>query len=236
MADWASSVHRAATTVLAVLLVATALGPVRSPAAADPVTPVETASAYVAVVPARLLDTRASGASPGDGSTTRVPVAGRAGVPADATAVALNVTATDTTAPGFVTVWPAGLPRPEASNLNVERPGQTVPNLVIVPLGDGGAVDVFALAATDLVVDVVGAWQPAAGRERRSARAHRPDACARHPHRCTDRRRHHPAGRPGSGRRPRVGRRPERHRHRGVGRRLPHRVGRRCAPARWPPT
>ena len=34
-------------------------------------------------------------------------------------------------------------PRPEASNLNVERPGQTIPNLVIVPVGDGGAVDVF---------------------------------------------------------------------------------------------
>src|SRR3954447_14715994 len=101
-------VRRAATAVLAVILVATALGPGWHPAAAiDPVTPAQppgpTASSYVAVVPARLLDTRVAGATPGDRSTTRVPVAGRAGVPADATAVALNVTATDTTAPGFVT-------------------------------------------------------------------------------------------------------------------------------------
>src|SRR6478736_2788703 len=144
----ARSVRRRDAAPGAALAVATALGPGWHPAAAiDPVTPAPApaaaASTYVAVVPARLLDTRAAGAAPDDGSTTRVPVAGRAGVPGDATAVALNVTATDTTAPGFVTVWPAGLPRPEASNLNVEGAGQTVPNLVIVPLGEGGAVDVF---------------------------------------------------------------------------------------------
>jgi YVTN family beta-propeller protein len=119
-------------------------------------------SRYVAVAPARLLDTRTTGTRPGGGTTMLVVVAGRGGVPAGAAAVALNVTVTDTTAPGFVTVWPAGLPQPEASNLNVEGAGQTVPNLVIVPLGEGGAVDVFTQSATDLVVDVVGAWQPAA--------------------------------------------------------------------------
>jgi YVTN family beta-propeller protein len=120
------------------------------------------AARYVAVAPTRLLDTRGANA-PADASTTRVAVAGQAGVPADATAVALNVTATETTAPGFVTVWPAGLPRPEASNLNVENAGQTIPNLVIVPLGEGGAVDVFTQTATHLVVDVIGAWQPIPG-------------------------------------------------------------------------
>jgi YVTN family beta-propeller protein len=120
------------------------------------------AARYVAVAPARLLDTRAGGA-PADGTTTRLVVAGHAGVPATATAVALNVTVTETTAPGFVTVWPAGVPRPEASNLNVEHAGQTIPNLVIVPVGEGGAVDLFTQAATHVVVDVIGAWEPVAG-------------------------------------------------------------------------
>src|SRR5258707_7764268 len=36
-------------------------------------------------------------------------------------------------AAGFVTVWPSGQDRPLASNLNVVA-GQTVPNLVVVPL------------------------------------------------------------------------------------------------------
>jgi YVTN family beta-propeller protein len=152
--------------VLALPLVAATMGiGSRSAVAIDRVSPAQgttLASRYVAVAPGRLLDTRSGGARPGDGATTRVPVAGRAGVPAEATAVALNVTATDTTGPGFITVWPAGLPRPEASNLNIERPGQTIPNLVIVPLGDGGAIDVFTQIAADLVVDVVGAWRPAA--------------------------------------------------------------------------
>ncbi len=82
-------------------------------------------------------------------------------MPGDATAVALNVTATETTAAGFITLWPAGRPRPETSNLNVERAGQTFPNLVIVAVGDAGAVDVFTQASTHLAIDVVGAWQPA---------------------------------------------------------------------------
>jgi YVTN family beta-propeller protein len=148
--------------VVALLLAATG-GGARTGGAIEPVPPVPsaTASRYVAVVPGRLLDTRTDGAMPGAGSTTRVTVAGRLGVPDGATAVALNVTATDTTAPGFVTVWPAGLDRPEASNLNVERAGQTIPNLVIVPIGEGGAVDVFTQSATHLVADVVGAWEPA---------------------------------------------------------------------------
>jgi YVTN family beta-propeller protein len=141
--------------------VAAAVERANIPAAVGAVLP-GAAARYVAVAPARLLDTRAVSA-PADGSTTRLVVAGRAGVPATATAVALNVTATETTAPGFVTVWPAGLPRPEASNLNVEHVGQTIPNLVIVPVGEGGAVDVFTQAATHLVVDVIGAWQPVPG-------------------------------------------------------------------------
>jgi len=79
------------------------------------------------------------------------------GVPDDASAVVLNVTATNPTAATFVTLWPSGIPRPDpASNLNVV-PGQTVPNLAIVGIGANRMVSLYNDAgSTDFVVDVVG--------------------------------------------------------------------------------
>src|SRR5437867_10097868 len=48
-----------------------------------------------------------------------VPVAGRGGVPATgADSVVLNVTATNTTTAGFLTVYASGGPWPGSSNLN----------------------------------------------------------------------------------------------------------------------
>jgi hypothetical protein len=86
-------------------------------------------------------------------------------VPAGTGAVVLNVTATNTTLPGFVTAWPAGQPRPLASNLNVEQSGQTIANLVMVPLSADGKVALFSQSALDLVADlegyVTGAGAPA---------------------------------------------------------------------------
>ena len=69
------------------------------------------AAKFGALDPSRLLDTRVV-AMRGAGETTVLPVAGRGGVPGDATAVTLNVTSTGSTAPGFVTVYPCRSPRP----------------------------------------------------------------------------------------------------------------------------
>lgn len=113
---------------------------------------------FVAVTPARLIDTRHT---PGSTTAERVILAGRLGVPEDVIAVAMNVTATETTGAAFVTVWPAGTARPTASNLNVARRGQTIANLVVVAVGADGAVELFTNAPMELVVDVVGAWTPA---------------------------------------------------------------------------
>ena len=87
-------------------------------------------------------------------------VVGRGGVPATgAGAVALNVTATNPTAGSFLTVWPTGAPRPLASNLNYGI-GQTVPNLVIVPVGTNGQISIYNnTGGVDVVVDVLG-WFP----------------------------------------------------------------------------
>jgi hypothetical protein len=71
----------------------------------------------------------------------------------------LNVTATDAQAPGFITVFPCGAPRPNASSLNFTA-GQTVPNAVITQLGTNGKICLFTLATTDLLVDING-WFPA---------------------------------------------------------------------------
>lgn len=134
-----------------------------APEPPDPGTPSAwVASSFVALSPERVLDTRGSGpGKPGAGAVVTLPLAGRSGIPATgATAVVLNVTATEADGPGFVTVWPDG-PMPLASSLNLERSGQTRPNLVSVPLGADGAVRLSTYAGAHLVADVVGYYVPA---------------------------------------------------------------------------
>jgi hypothetical protein len=73
-----------------------------------------------------------------------------------ATAVVLNVTATDTTASSYVTVYPDDQTQPTASNLNFTA-GETIPNLVVVGLGPDGILDFYNNAgSTDLVADLFG--------------------------------------------------------------------------------
>ncbi|MFE7870160.1 fibronectin type III domain-containing protein [Micromonospora humida] len=117
----------------------------------------------VAVPPARLLDTRAGlGAPAGATRQVTLTVAGRGGVPATAVAaVALNVTVTAPAGGGFVTAYPGGTARPTASNVNYAR-GQTVANLVVVPVGADGTVVLYSSAPTHLVADVAG-WFSTAG-------------------------------------------------------------------------
>jgi fibronectin type III domain protein/IPT/TIG domain-containing protein len=116
---------------------------------------------YRALTPARILDTRIGLGAPlarlGQGGSLNVQVTGQGGVPATGVAaVVLNVTVTDTTAGSYLTVWPKGVPRPLASNLNWTA-GKTVPNLVEVAVGVEGKVSIFnALGSTDVIFDVAG--------------------------------------------------------------------------------
>ena len=73
--------------------------------------------------------------------------------------MALNVTAVDARTVEFVMVWPCGEAMPDASNLNFAA-GQTIANSVVSKVGDGGRVCVFTSAATDLLVDIAGAFRP----------------------------------------------------------------------------
>jgi hypothetical protein len=110
------------------------------------------------MTPARLIDTRTTAKIPAGGEL-RVPVAGQKGVPADASAAALNVTVTQPGGSGYVTAYPCGTTAPKASNLNFVA-GQTIPNAVLAGIGDTGAVCFKASTTTHLVVDVNG-WFPA---------------------------------------------------------------------------
>jgi len=115
--------------------------------------------------PTRICDTRDSGSANqctgrtmSGNSTMTVQVTGLAGVPAAATAVVINVTATNTTSNGYLTVYQSGI-RPLASNLNWAV-GTTVPNLVIATLSSGGAITIYNSAgSTDIVIDVLGYYQ-----------------------------------------------------------------------------
>ena len=117
--------------------------------------------------PRRLLDSRPTGGTDdglfaGTGilypnSTLALPVTGRVGVPANAGAVALNVTVVWAATNGFITVFPCGAPLPTASNVNYKM-GQTIANAVIAKVGAGGAVCFYTEGATDLIVDVTGVF------------------------------------------------------------------------------
>lgn len=118
--------------------------------------------AFVALPPSRLLDTRTGNGAPvapvGTGGAVTLQVGGRGGVPTSGVAaVVLNVTATNTTGTGYVTVYPTGSPRPLASNLNFAA-GTTIPNLVTVKLGGNGKVTLYngAPGTADLVADIAG--------------------------------------------------------------------------------
>jgi hypothetical protein len=126
---------------------------------------------YTATSPTRLCDTRSvqpgvganqcndDGTHPGtvwNGSTLNVAVAGEAGVPVDAIAVVVNVTVTNTSAASFLTVWPGDTTPPLASDLNWTA-GRTLPNLVVVAVGDDGTINVRnAFGGADVVIDVEG--------------------------------------------------------------------------------
>ena len=117
--------------------------------------------------PQRIVDTRSgsgyldAGLTLAAGGVLTVPVAGLGGVPSMSsssppTAVVLNVTETNATAPSYLTVWPSNAPQPFTSDINFVA-GQTQPNLVVVGLSPSGEVSFYNYAGSvNVVVDVEG--------------------------------------------------------------------------------
>ena len=92
---------------------------------------------------------------------TRVTVAGRDAVPADAQAVLMNVTAIAPDLAGFLTIYSCDDDQPDASNVNY-GPGDVVANLVLTEVSASGEVCIYSYEALDLVADV-NAFVPADG-------------------------------------------------------------------------
>jgi subtilisin family serine protease len=119
-------------------------------------------SGYRALPGARAIDTRSGAPVPG-GGVVAADIAGAAtGVPADATAAALNVTAVEAQGEGFLTVWPAtssgaclAALRPDTSTVNYVQ-GDVRATGAIVGLGGGGRICVATSASAHVLVDVVG--------------------------------------------------------------------------------
>lgn len=120
------------------------------------------------VGPTRILDTRdgtgtgGTIAKVGPGKTLVFKVAGVGRIPAGASAVALNLTATNATSNGFLTAYGDGTTLPTSSNVNYAK-GGTVANDAIVPIGADGEVDITntSTGSTDVVADASGYFAPA---------------------------------------------------------------------------
>ncbi|MFK7920102.1 MAG: hypothetical protein AB8G14_18665 [Ilumatobacter sp.] len=133
-------------------------------------------SGYEAVVPQRFVDTR-SNAQPADvvpggvigvgnaaaRDVLEIDVAGLGDVPDGAAAVVLNVAAVRADAQGFMTIYPCGNDRPNASSLNFSQ-GANVANGVVVGLSEGdGTVCIFTNVQTEIIVDVGGYYPAGSG-------------------------------------------------------------------------
>jgi hypothetical protein len=135
---------------------------------------------YVPLTPFRILDTRSGLCGVhrcpalGAGQTLALQITGYTdartteSVPANATAVVLNVLAVNGSAPSLLTVYPSGTGRPLASNLNFPA-HVNIANLVTVALGQNGTSDsqrevsiYNALGTLNVVVDVEGYFVPQA--------------------------------------------------------------------------
>ncbi|MBI4882967.1 MAG: hypothetical protein HY826_02810 [Actinobacteria bacterium] len=117
-----------------------------------------------AIDPIRIVDSRLGLGTAGrfqPGESRDVQVTGIFGIPSNATAVIVNVTAAETTEWGFLTVWPAGLTRPDSSNVNWPAAGRNVPNMVMIKVGPGGMISVYnALGLASVIVDIFGYVTP----------------------------------------------------------------------------
>ena len=127
---------------------------------------VSTGSRFSSVAPARILETRTGGQTTIDGrfegvgansaeGERIVTIAERAGVPTDAAAAVINVTAIGASANGFVTVHPCLVDLPLAASLNFV-PRTNRGNELIAPLDEDGDICLYTSEQVHLTVDVVG--------------------------------------------------------------------------------
>jgi hypothetical protein len=83
-------------------------------------------------------------------------------VPTGASAVAVNITLTGGTEPGFATAYPCGREAPLISNVNV-APGDADASAGFVRVGEGSSICIHLNTDADVIVDLTGTLQPSVG-------------------------------------------------------------------------
>ncbi len=144
---------------------------ITAPTEAPPVNFVGTAT-FRPLSPFRILETRSGQPGPGPiqgkgivnpGGQIDVQITGQGGIPDTGVyAVVLNLTLAQAIDRGFVTAFPFGTARPNASNVNVTGAGQTAPNKVIVPVSQDGKISIFTRGGGHLIADVFGYFEATA--------------------------------------------------------------------------
>ena len=118
--------------------------------------------------PCRVADTRNSSYPQGLGPPSlpaRTPrnfpvLSSPCGIPSNAAAYSLNVTAVPYGSLIYLTVWPTGENQPYVATLNAPT-GTVTGNAAIVPAGSGGEISAFSYdVTTDLVIDIDGYFAP----------------------------------------------------------------------------
>jgi hypothetical protein len=132
----------------------------------DPSSPDIAAGRFVPINPRRVLDTRPAQAGPvptgwiahkpAVGEKVRVEVPAGSGIPASgASALVVNVTATEASGPGFLQAIPTGNGTGSTSTVNYVT-NESAATHAIVPLGADGTISVFTSNSSHIVVDVMG--------------------------------------------------------------------------------
>ncbi len=118
---------------------------------------------------ARVLDTRndTGGAKGqmGAGATKSFPVLGVGGVPSNGVSAVLARAITVAPSNGtWLSLWPDGTTRSEASTVLNAGAGETISNEAVVPVGSNGKLSVFNGAGnTDVIVDITGYFTSSSG-------------------------------------------------------------------------
>jgi hypothetical protein len=118
------------------------------------------------LVPCRVLDTRnpdgpLGGPALSAGAIRTFVIAGQCGIPSSAQSVAVNLTVTEPTSGGYLTVYSAGSPIPLASTINFGA-GQTRANNAVVTLGPSGDIEVTSgqpSGTVHFILDAAGYFQ-----------------------------------------------------------------------------
>ena len=105
----------------------------------------------------RAYDSRATGGPLAAGQTRTVNLSTAGGVPAGATGALVNLTVTETSGAGYLTIFAAGLAFPGTSNINWSASGQTLANNATSGMDGSAQVSVFCGGGqTQFIIDVAG--------------------------------------------------------------------------------